>query len=146
MAELYTTSVAWALPYLAHACQTGYLWIDQITIDQSNLEERNHQVRIMRKLYRQSFRCLIWIDTGQSLGIESEMELTWDHNTREEIFNFIQSFSVEEIRHLLQTFERAEERKLRLSFTEPFSKEKWKTRDHLLWFLEHSWFSRTWVY
>ena len=57
-----TTSVAYAMPYLANACQTSYLWIDQITIDQSNLDERSEQVKIMGQIYRQSHRCLIWMD------------------------------------------------------------------------------------
>jgi len=45
-----------------------YFWIDQICIDQSNLEERNSQVKLMRKIYSSAIRTLIWIgdDSGDS--------------------------------------------------------------------------------
>lgn len=138
-----TASVAWALPYLVHACQTGYLWIDQITIDQSTLAERNHQVKIMGEIYRRSSRCLIWVDNGQSLGIESEIELAWDRGAGEEVRRFLQSFSGEEIQHLLQSFGREEIQQLLLPFPGSFQKKQLEARDHLLWFLEHPWFRRT---
>lgn len=38
-----------------------YLWIDQICIDQSNREERSHQVRIMWEIYSQCDFVLVWL-------------------------------------------------------------------------------------
>jgi hypothetical protein len=38
-----------------------YLWIDQISIDQSNLEERSHQVRMMWKIYSRCDFVLVWL-------------------------------------------------------------------------------------
>jgi hypothetical protein len=38
-----------------------YLWIDAISINQDNAEERNEQVKIMDKIYRGASKVLIWI-------------------------------------------------------------------------------------
>lgn len=37
------------------------LWIDQICIDQSNTNERNHQVRLMEKVYTNASRVIVWL-------------------------------------------------------------------------------------
>lgn len=58
---LRTESVAQALPRLAEICETGYLWIDQLCIDQASLVERGHQVAIMDQIYRNGERVLIWL-------------------------------------------------------------------------------------
>jgi hypothetical protein len=39
----------------------GYLWVDQISIDQSNPEERNHQVKMMWKIYSRCDYVLVWL-------------------------------------------------------------------------------------
>ncbi|KAH6642531.1 heterokaryon incompatibility protein-domain-containing protein, partial [Boeremia exigua] len=39
----------------------GYIWIDQICIDQSNPEEKNHQVRMMAQIYRDCDSMIIWL-------------------------------------------------------------------------------------
>lgn len=38
-----------------------YIWIDQICVDQSNIEERNCQVRFMPDIYRGAEEVLIWL-------------------------------------------------------------------------------------
>ena len=42
------------------------LWIDQLCIDQTNIDERNAQVQIMRDIYKNAVRLFVWI------GPESE--------------------------------------------------------------------------
>lgn len=39
----------------------GYIWIDQICIDQSNPEEKNHQVRMMAQIYKDCDSMIIWL-------------------------------------------------------------------------------------
>ncbi|KAB8298038.1 hypothetical protein EYC80_001810 [Monilinia laxa] len=39
----------------------GWLWIDQICIDQSAVEERNHQVNLMAKIYTKASSVLLWL-------------------------------------------------------------------------------------
>jgi hypothetical protein len=43
------------------------IWIDAICIDQSNIEERNAQVQLMRRVYRQATAVRIWLDMDISI-------------------------------------------------------------------------------
>jgi hypothetical protein len=58
-----------ALQYLPRRCGTEYLWIDQICIDQSNIKERNRQVKIMDNIYRHAYKVLIWMDADHSVAM-----------------------------------------------------------------------------
>lgn len=40
---------------------SGWIWIDQICVNQEDLEERSHQVSLMQKIYGQAERTLIWV-------------------------------------------------------------------------------------
>jgi hypothetical protein len=57
-----TRSLFAALPIFSEHCRTGYLWIDQLCIDQSNVDERNHQVKSMGTIYRQAAKVLVFLD------------------------------------------------------------------------------------
>jgi hypothetical protein len=50
-----------ALPYLASASTSGYLWMEQLCIDQLNVEEQSQQVSIMSDIYKTAKRVLIWL-------------------------------------------------------------------------------------
>jgi hypothetical protein len=50
-----------------------YLWIDQISIDQDNKEERNIQVLLMKKIFESAQKTLIWLgeeDEDTPLAVE----------------------------------------------------------------------------
>jgi hypothetical protein len=58
-----------------------WMWIDAICINQENLPERTHQVKLMANIYRNASRVLVWLgpayensDSAMS-GIESSTEL-----------------------------------------------------------------------
>lgn len=42
--------------------EAGHIWIDQISIDQTNTRERNHQVQVMSEIYSQAAGTIIWLD------------------------------------------------------------------------------------
>jgi hypothetical protein len=44
--------------------QNHYLWIDQLSIDQSNTNERGHQVKQMGDIYRNGESVISWLDTS----------------------------------------------------------------------------------
>ena len=51
-----------------------WLWIDQICIDQSTVEERNHQVGLMSVIYARANRVLVWLGSeadGSGEAIEA---------------------------------------------------------------------------
>ena len=58
-------NLAKALPYLSAECKTGYLWIDQISINQSSTQERNHQVKMMGDIYKNGERVVAWLGAGE---------------------------------------------------------------------------------
>ena len=58
---LATSSVLTALPRLAANRSTGYLWIDQICINQDDVAERNMQVSVMGDIYKKCERVIIWL-------------------------------------------------------------------------------------
>ncbi|KAL0260701.1 hypothetical protein SLS55_004391 [Diplodia seriata] len=58
-----TKSVFEALPFLVDESETGFLWIDQICINQFNDKEKGQQVGLMSQVYRSATRTLIWLGT-----------------------------------------------------------------------------------
>jgi hypothetical protein len=66
-----TTSLASALRVLRHSSEPRRLWVDQLCIDQTNVDERNHQVRIMSLIYRVASRVLVWL--GPDIRNEAEV-------------------------------------------------------------------------
>lgn len=47
--------------------QSQWLWIDQISIDQANASERNHQVRFMSSIYTQCDSVTVWLNDDEGL-------------------------------------------------------------------------------
>lgn len=58
-----------ALPFVGTQCSTGYLWIDQICIDQDDRSERGQQVKLMGQIYSSCYRVLVWLGQMHSTGI-----------------------------------------------------------------------------
>jgi hypothetical protein len=50
-----------ALPFVVRHCETRYLWIDQICIDQEHLQERGHQVSLMGRIYSGCSCVIVWV-------------------------------------------------------------------------------------
>jgi hypothetical protein len=131
-----TRSLFSALPLLSRHCRSGYLWIDQICIDQSNLEERNHQVRYMGNVYKQAKQVFIYL--GPKLPvIDPDDLLTLLHH-------------VEKSRYNASTFTTAF--RLRSSLEEHIhpdygssshSARHWRDIVRLF---QHPWFTRAWVF
>jgi len=56
-----TTNLELALRYLRHPSSDRILWIDAISIDQTNIKERGHQVLHMGEIYKFAEQVLIWL-------------------------------------------------------------------------------------
>lgn len=85
-------SIHTALPYLVAQCNSGYLWIDQVCIDQRNLSERSEQVAIMGEIYARAENCLVWLGEGTEstrVTIRKMVEIagcgTQDHRLEREV-------------------------------------------------------------
>jgi hypothetical protein len=42
------------------------LWLDAVCIDQNNINERSHQVSLMRDIYRSCRQCVVWLDDASN--------------------------------------------------------------------------------
>jgi hypothetical protein len=62
---LVRPNLAYALAALRNS-KPRVLWIDALCIDQDNIHERNHQVRLMGAIYRQSEQVLVWLGRPKS--------------------------------------------------------------------------------
>jgi hypothetical protein len=69
-----STARHWAsaaiFPASSHArdhefCEETWLWIDQISLDQSNISERNHQVGQMGDIFHGAEEVMIWLGEGE---------------------------------------------------------------------------------
>ncbi|PMD57266.1 HET-domain-containing protein, partial [Hyaloscypha bicolor E] len=56
-----TTNLEAALRYLRHRSEVRIIWVDAICIDQSNIEERNHQVPLMKTIYSNAVAVQVWL-------------------------------------------------------------------------------------
>ncbi|KAK0516796.1 hypothetical protein JMJ35_001399 [Cladonia borealis] len=118
-----------ALQYLPQRCETEYLWIDQICIDQSNIKERNHQVKIMGNIYRHAYKVLIWMDADDSVA-RSLNDLWEDFRKEAKVTS----------RARLEEFVDSK-RKVYLAEGESNIRNRLQNQ---VW--HHPWFSRAWVF
>ncbi|KAF2818710.1 HET-domain-containing protein, partial [Ophiobolus disseminans] len=54
-----------ALQAIRHPERETLLWVDAICINQKSVEERNHQVKLMSKIYNSTRRVLVWLGPGR---------------------------------------------------------------------------------
>lgn len=67
-----------ALRHLRQQRRPRILWVDALCIDQSSLEERNHQVALMGEVYRMARCVLIWLGVGTSVTRRMMRFLWWN--------------------------------------------------------------------
>jgi hypothetical protein len=56
-----TANLESALRHMRLQAQTRMLWADAICINQSDIAEKNIQVRLMREIYTSCSKCLVWL-------------------------------------------------------------------------------------
>lgn len=56
-----TTSLHSALHQYRKRGRTTHLWVDALCINQSNADEKTHQVRMMQDIYKQAAKVIIWL-------------------------------------------------------------------------------------
>ncbi|OJD17352.1 hypothetical protein AJ78_02537 [Emergomyces pasteurianus Ep9510] len=70
------------LKRLRYTNRRRLIWVDAICIDQDNCQERSHQVSLMRDIYRNAQKALIWIGeerehTGAAFDIIPQLAENW---------------------------------------------------------------------
>ncbi|KAF1915993.1 heterokaryon incompatibility protein-domain-containing protein [Ampelomyces quisqualis] len=69
-----TLSLTTALYHLRHRSEPMKIWIDQISINQDDLQEKTEQVQLMDRIYRNTEETLVWLGPAQS-GSEALMNV-----------------------------------------------------------------------
>jgi hypothetical protein len=62
-----TTNLRIALQAIRQPNKKRQIWVDAICIDQTNIKERNHQIKLMTQIYSTAKQVLVWLgpaDTG----------------------------------------------------------------------------------
>ncbi|KAF4974162.1 hypothetical protein FZEAL_8900 [Fusarium zealandicum] len=73
-----TTNVELALRHIRSPTQTRRLWVDAVCINQTDNNERNHQVGMMAAIYKGAERVLVWLglNTGNIRSLEAIQQLS----------------------------------------------------------------------
>lgn len=72
---LVTHSLETALRRVRLKETTRTVWTDAICIDQENVAERGHQVRLMQKVYTRATRVLVWLGLQDTKRVEMAFDL-----------------------------------------------------------------------
>ncbi|PGH11902.1 hypothetical protein AJ79_04594 [Helicocarpus griseus UAMH5409] len=123
-----------ALRRLRYTNRRRLVWVDAICIDQSNRQERSHQVSLMRDIYRNAQRALIWIGeekehTGAAFGLIPALAEKW-----------VAQGSQEDITPTIQTEQPSEPHANQL--LDPSSKTLWGS---IMDVFTRPYFKRTWI-
>jgi hypothetical protein len=127
--------------------EKDYLWADQICINQSNTDERSHQVGMMRDIYAGAARVLICLDVTESEN-KGSVGMQW---VRDQIPEIIQHFGLRRSTELEEALRFWSEH----NNTELWSKSRKQKYEHLqgfpqgiVAFLElilRPWWRRAWI-
>ncbi|KAI0886291.1 HET-domain-containing protein [Annulohypoxylon maeteangense] len=85
-----TRNLYMALVKLRSPTESRCLWIDAICIDQGNVQERNHQVQMMKRIFSTASSVIVWL--GDSDGnvrdtLEMILKCSWSRG-KKNLFNY----------------------------------------------------------
>jgi hypothetical protein len=91
---LITANLDCALRHLRFTIIRRTMWVDAISINQKDTQERNHQVQIMGKIYSAAQRVIVWLDP--QIMIICIYELYWGQcsSTSQNKFHRRSDFSI----------------------------------------------------
>lgn len=72
--------------FRSEAANNTLLWIDQVCIDQQNIAERGHQVKLMGEIYTKAVRAVVWL--GPSTGVYTNLQTSFDRHENLEFMDF----------------------------------------------------------
>ncbi|EPE25147.1 hypothetical protein GLAREA_11728 [Glarea lozoyensis ATCC 20868] len=73
-----TTNLFTALRRFRLPDRIRYLWVDALSINQADKDERNEQVAYMRTIYQKTSRALIWLGDSIHNTTSEEQEVAWN--------------------------------------------------------------------
>ncbi len=115
-----------------------FLWADSLCIDQNTVEERNHQVSNMRKIFGNADKVLVWLGRDQEECAERAMDAMREITQR---FLIERGIALEDLRAVDDLWETVPKRLLKGRYLCKLP----EYRDALRRFFKNSWFRRLWV-
>ncbi|KAI9710297.1 MAG: hypothetical protein M1820_002791 [Bogoriella megaspora] len=120
-----------ALQALRFEDQERMLWIDAMSIDQHHIEEKNHQIRLMKQIYEKADPVIVWLgeadeDTGKAFDLLDRL-MTLEKERKVVIPTPTDPMTAEE---------------LVLLGLPGTSDPAWRALDAIFW---RDWFSRVWI-
>jgi len=70
-----TVNLEAALRRLRRASEDRHLWVDALCINQSDADEKSHQVNLMKEIYTNTVHCLLWL--GDLKKTAASLETLW---------------------------------------------------------------------
>ncbi|KIW02607.1 uncharacterized protein PV09_06055 [Verruconis gallopava] len=129
-----TTNLRDGLIHLRQSDRSRFLWADAICIDQNNLEERGQQVSIMRQIYANATKVVVW------LGKDEDGEAA-------KAAQFMQTLAISLCRRLPNELRdmKAMDDLYSLTDNAAFTDDKsaWLS---VAWYFSRAWFQRLWVF
>ncbi|KAK6851550.1 hypothetical protein PG995_011675 [Apiospora arundinis] len=98
-----TVNLESALRHLRRESDSLTIWIDAIAINQEDLDERSQQVNLMRRIYHEAFKVIVWLGDGVRHRITdsshygkppTRVTFYGDDGDHEKIATFIDKWSV----------------------------------------------------
>jgi hypothetical protein len=80
-----TSNLDAALRHIRKTNRSRFLWVDAICINQNDVSERGHQVKLMRSIYKKARQVLIWIGEDEQYALsyhDSRTTLDWNHRSK----------------------------------------------------------------
>ncbi|KEZ45486.1 hypothetical protein SAPIO_CDS1804 [Scedosporium apiospermum] len=108
------------------------LWIDALCINQSDVQERNSQVQMMSRIYRQSTTVFVWLGGGDRFSKQAILNL-------DQLFNVKLGKAMLERMKSLDILKKATYKELGLAL---MNRDSWIG---IYMFLSRAWFQRAWV-
>jgi hypothetical protein len=114
-----------------------YIWIDAICIDQSNFDERNHQVKLMAQIYQKAEKTIIWLGEEDNSVADAVKVI----GTIGKAAPFLVK-NWNEIGDIFASSKRLDERDFSSYGVPAFTRSEWHS---VLAFYSRTWFRRMWI-
>ncbi|KAL8698585.1 MAG: hypothetical protein Q9201_006486 [Fulgogasparrea decipioides] len=140
---LITQNLAAALRRIRLPETNRVLWIDSICINQNDVPEKNHQVRLMSQIYRKASRVLVWLGEEDENGEDTMTALTCMDLLQNRVFPRLDELRSWKDKALVEPDE-ARNSKINAHFKLPRADSA--EFIELTKLFRRSWFSRAWTF
>ncbi|KAL5323657.1 hypothetical protein ACEPPN_008197 [Leptodophora sp. 'Broadleaf-Isolate-01'] len=144
-----TTNLGIALKHLRLRDETRLIWVDALCINQEDVDERSSQIKLMRDIYTQTWRVVVWLGEdpdGKAEGAISLLEMAAGECSRQ-LQLPIDEIALKDLLKIpviVPSYESLVEASLG-QMSSRLTEEIERNIGAAAWLCSHSWFERIWV-